>query len=54
MRLIWNVWPSTRLEAAKCVLPLAAVYSPVKALASMPVRVCRERVPEIIYTGPCV
>ncbi len=54
VRLIWNVWPSTRLEAAKCVLPLAAVYSPVKALASMPVRVCRERVPEIICTGPCV
>ena len=38
VRLTWNVWPSTRLEAAKCVVPIAAVYSPVKALASMPVR----------------
>ena len=37
MRLTWNVWPSTRIEAAKIVVPLAAVYSPVKALASMPV-----------------
>lgn len=39
VRLTWNVWPATRLEAAKCVVPLAAVYSPVKALASMPVSV---------------
>ena len=39
VRLTWNVWPQTRLDAAKCVVPLAAVYSPVKALANMPVRV---------------
>jgi len=38
VRLTWNVWPSTRLEAAKCVVPIAAVYSPVKALPNMPVR----------------
>ena len=32
VRLTWNVWPSTRVEAAKCVVPCAALYSPVKPL----------------------
>ena len=32
VRLTWNVWPSTRVEAAKCVVPFAALYSPVKPL----------------------
>ena len=32
VRLTWNVWPSTRIEAAKCVVPFAALYSPVKPL----------------------
>ena len=32
-----NVWPNTRLEAAKCVLPLAALYTPLRALPELPV-----------------
>ena len=32
VRLTWNVWPSTRVEAAKCVVPFAALYSPVRPL----------------------
>ena len=38
VRLTWNVWPSSRVEATKCVLPFAALYSPIKKLGSMPVR----------------
>ena len=26
----WNVWPHSRLEAAKCVIPFATLYSPTK------------------------
>lgn len=29
-RFNWNVWPSTRIEAAKVVLPLACLFTPLK------------------------
>jgi len=32
------VWPNTRVEAAKCVVPLAAFVTPAKKLPDMPVR----------------
>ena len=38
IRLTWNIWPNSRLEATKCVIPFAALYTPTKKLASMPVR----------------
>jgi protein transport protein SEC23 len=25
----WNVWPSTRLEAVKLVVPIGAMYTPL-------------------------
>jgi len=31
------VWPNTRLEAAKCVLPLASLYTPLRAIPELPV-----------------
>ena len=34
---IRNVWPNTRLEAAKCVLPLGALYTPLRPIADLPV-----------------
>lgn len=37
VRLSWNVWPASKLEAAKCCVPFAAVYTPQLAIASMPV-----------------
>lgn len=37
IRLTWNIWPNSRLEATKCVIPFAALYSPSKRLPSMPV-----------------
>ena len=32
VRLSWNVWPSSRLEATRMVVPLAALYTPLKVL----------------------
>lgn len=37
VRMSWNVWPNSKLEATKCVIPYAAVYTPNKRLANMPV-----------------
>ncbi|CAG0878530.1 unnamed protein product [Darwinula stevensoni] len=35
-RLTWNVWPSSRLEATRLVVPLAALYTPLKEKPSLP------------------
>ena len=32
VRLSWNVWPSSRLEATRMVVPLAALYTPLKVV----------------------
>ena len=29
VRLSWNIWPTTRLEAVKMVVPLAVQYTPL-------------------------
>ncbi|KFM28481.1 Protein transport protein SEC23 [Auxenochlorella protothecoides] len=31
VRMVWNVWPHSRLEAAKCVIPFGVMYTPAKA-----------------------
>ena len=36
VRLSWNVWPSSRLEATRMVVPLAALYTPLKVLNLFP------------------
>eukprot|EP01090_Pellita_catalonica_P015756 TRINITY_DN4330_c0_g1_i1.p1 TRINITY_DN4330_c0_g1~~TRINITY_DN4330_c0_g1_i1.p1 ORF type:complete len:757 (+),score=97.98 TRINITY_DN4330_c0_g1_i1:97-2367(+) len=36
VRFSWNVWPSSRLEGTRMVVPLGALYSPMKAIAGMP------------------
>lgn len=36
VRMSWNVWPSSRLEASRVVVPLAAMYSPLKQIDQMP------------------
>eukprot|EP00882_Tetradesmus_deserticola_P031579 GHRQ01035718.1.p3 GENE.GHRQ01035718.1~~GHRQ01035718.1.p3 ORF type:complete len:103 (-),score=25.10 GHRQ01035718.1:779-1087(-) len=38
IRLTWNLWPNSKLEATKCVIPFAAMYTPNKRLPNMPVR----------------
>ena len=30
IRLSWNAWPTSRVEAAKMVVPIAAMYTPLK------------------------
>lgn len=35
VRLTWNIWPHNRVEATKCVIPFAALYTPNKALENM-------------------
>ncbi|KAL3678997.1 hypothetical protein R1sor_021953 [Riccia sorocarpa] len=39
VRMTWNVWPGTRVEASKCVVPLATLFTPlhpVQNLATVP------------------
>ena len=33
VRLSWNVWPSSRLEATRMVVPLASLYTPLKVIS---------------------
>eukprot|EP01104_Vermistella_antarctica_P015374 TRINITY_DN5034_c0_g1_i1.p1 TRINITY_DN5034_c0_g1~~TRINITY_DN5034_c0_g1_i1.p1 ORF type:complete len:756 (+),score=198.87 TRINITY_DN5034_c0_g1_i1:275-2542(+) len=33
IRLSWNVWPSSRIEATRAVVPVGALYQPYKATA---------------------
>ncbi|ORZ29506.1 hypothetical protein BCR44DRAFT_1449714 [Catenaria anguillulae PL171] len=37
LRLSWNVWPASKIDAAKLVVPLAALYTPLKPRAQDPV-----------------
>eukprot|EP00271_Cylindrocystis_brebissonii_P001991 TRINITY_DN1233_c2_g1_i1.p1 TRINITY_DN1233_c2_g1~~TRINITY_DN1233_c2_g1_i1.p1 ORF type:complete len:780 (+),score=203.52 TRINITY_DN1233_c2_g1_i1:402-2741(+) len=37
VRLSWNVWPNSKVEATKCVIPFGALYTPQKAIEQMPV-----------------
>ena len=39
VRMVWNVWPYSRLEAAKCVIPFGVMHSPAKQTANL--QVCR-------------
>jgi protein transport protein SEC23 len=40
VRLSWNVWPSSRVEATKTVVPISALYVPLKV---------REDLPPVLY-----
>lgn len=40
VRLSWNVWPSSRLEATRTVVPISALYTPLKQ---------REDLPPVLY-----
>lgn len=37
VRMPWNIWPSSRVEALKCVIPFAALYTPNKPLQHLQV-----------------
>nr|POE52978.1 protein transport protein sec23a [Quercus suber] len=36
VRMSWNVWPRTKVEASKCVIPLAASISPTRPHPDIP------------------
>jgi len=36
VRFSWNMWPSSRLEATRMVIPLASLYTPLKERADLP------------------
>mmetsp|Transcript_41917 Transcript_41917/g.98450 ORF Transcript_41917/g.98450 Transcript_41917/m.98450 type:complete len:753 (+) Transcript_41917:58-2316(+) len=37
VRFSFNIWPTSRLEATRCVVPLSCMYSPLKKIEGMPV-----------------
>eukprot|EP00959_Pyramimonas_sp_CCMP1952_P368023 7709255-Pyramimonas_sp.AAC.1 len=39
-RVLVNVWPNNKVDATKCVVPLAAFVTPAKKLPNMPVLSC--------------
>ena len=36
VRFSWNVWPSSRLESTRLVVPLACLYTPLKEQPNLP------------------
>jgi len=36
VRFSWNVWPSSRLEATRMVVPLSCLYTPLKDRPDLP------------------
>ncbi|KAJ0034297.1 hypothetical protein Pint_25549 [Pistacia integerrima] len=36
VRMTWNVWPRTKVEASKCVIPLVASFSPIRSHPDIP------------------
>lgn len=36
IRFTWNVWPSSRIDATKLVVPLGCLYQPIKERADLP------------------
>ncbi|KNA14356.1 hypothetical protein SOVF_108180 [Spinacia oleracea] len=36
VRMSWNAWPRTKVEASKCVIPIAASISPIRAHQDIP------------------
>ncbi|KXN87767.1 Protein transport protein SEC23 [Leucoagaricus sp. SymC.cos] len=40
VRFAWNVWPSSRIEATRTVVPISALYTPLKV---------REDLPPVLY-----
>lgn len=37
VRFTWNVWPSSRIDATRLVVPLGCLYQPIKERPDLPV-----------------
>lgn len=46
IRMTWNIWPHSKLEATRCVIPFAALYTPNKRLVNMPVSSAGQQEPD--------
>jgi protein transport protein SEC23 len=57
IRWTWNVWPSSRLEATRLVVPVACTYTPLKYASvstSLSQCCCRDNMPLVYYEPvPC-
>lgn len=36
LRFSWNVWPASKAEASKIVIPISCLYTPLKNRADLP------------------
>lgn len=36
LRFSWNVWPASKVDAAKLVVPVACMYTPLKERPAVP------------------
>lgn len=36
VRISWNLWPSSKVDAARLVVPLGVLYSPLKERPDLP------------------
>ncbi len=36
LRFTWNEWPATVVDAAKAIIPIAAIYTPMRFIAHIP------------------
>jgi protein transport protein SEC23 len=36
VRISWNLWPSSKVEAARLVVPLGVLYNPLKERPDLP------------------
>ena len=36
VQMSWNMWPQTKVEASKCIIPLAASISPIRPNPDIP------------------
>ena len=52
VRMVWNVWPYSRLEAAKCVIPFGVMYTPAKQTANLQVSLPRAHLLPLITDTP--
>jgi protein transport protein SEC23 len=49
VRFSWNVWPSSRVDAGKLVVPVSCMYTPLKERPDLPPITCEP----VACKAPC-
>ncbi|KAG1889016.1 uncharacterized protein F5891DRAFT_1074407, partial [Suillus fuscotomentosus] len=52
VRLSWNVWPSSRIEAMQTVVPISALYTPLKQREDLPLVLYKPIFPFFLTHNP--